>query len=128
MDSLNVGHVPAPEFGSLWDFRSGENLLVMDGPRGKVSLMLKRLGEANRRAEFMMTVVFPEGNSKEFNDWLNINAPCVALKLANDEPMLTFTLREIRDGAAFVQVTAHPSLEVRSRPDLSADMRRRGYR
>lgn len=121
MNSQDVAHVPAPDPAKLWDFRPGDNFLVLLGSV-KVSLMLQELGQ--RRAKFMMTVERREG-TKELRDWLNLNAPCVALKLPTGEPVVTLTLRAISNGTAFVQVTAHPSFEQRPRPGVDADMRRR---
>lgn len=108
MDSKDVAHVPAPNPAAFWDFKPGVSLLVSPAPT-QISLTLKRLG--HNRAEFAMDV-----KGRLLTDWLNMNAPCVAFRNAADEPLLTFTLRKIDHGKAFLQVTAAPSLRMLPRP------------
>lgn len=46
---------------------------------------------------------------------LDLNMPVVMLRLPNNEPGLTLTLRKIEAGRAFMQVTAHPSIKQKPR-------------
>lgn len=105
MNWKDTSHVPAPEPKKFWDFAPGEKFVLVSGGARisfwSVSLMLLEL--ESRRARFLMTV-----DGRELKDWLQLNVPVVALKTPDDEPAVTLTLREVRDGKAFLQVTHNP--------------------
>lgn len=50
-------------------------------------------------------------DNQDIPDWLNLDRPCVAIRNAAREPLITFTLREICGRSAFLQVSCHPSIQ-----------------
>lgn len=107
MDSLAIDHVPPPDPARFWDFTIDQVRAIAAG-RPDVSLKLVEL--QSRRALFTMTF-----DGMRLTDWLNLDKPCVVLRLQNGEPAITLTLRVISETQAFLQVTAHPDLKVVTR-------------
>jgi hypothetical protein len=106
MDSRDVSHVPPPDPAAFWPFTVGQVRLLSIKPR--VTLELVKV-EPTWRAYFRLSL-----DDVTVEDWLNIDRPCVALRMPETlEPAITFTLREVTaraGGVARLQVTAHPDL------------------
>lgn len=103
MDSIDTNHVPPPDPAFFWELTEGQTCVIAIDP----FLSLKVLRVRFNRVQACMVYQY-----RPLVDWLNLNRPCVALRLTNDEPAVTLTLREVKDKTAYVQVTAHPSLNV----------------
>ena len=105
--SEETQHVLPPDLANLWVFKLGEKKVISKLPGGAdgLTLTLDEL-EAERGLFTMWVHHFPD----PLTDHLKIDAPIIALRLPNGEPAVTFTLRSIVDGCAFVQISAHPSL------------------
>lgn len=103
MKSIDVSHVPAPDPAYFWWFEKNNKLNVTND--GKLSLQLIAIDAPNNRAMFNLIV-----NDKPIRDYLEIDAPCVAIRTESLIPMLTLTLREIAAEKVAVQVTANMTI------------------
>ena len=105
MDSLDTRHVLPPNPATLWPFEIGQTREVR-GP-DPVWLTLRLVDVPGRRAAFNMV-----WRQYDLTDWLNLDRPCVAIRLQDRQPALTLTLREISRRGASLQLSAHPKLLV----------------
>ncbi len=103
MNSLDAAHVPTPDPAYLWRFAQGERKLIAAKPH----LMLHCQRVLAGAVLFALDWNFGNGLNT-VSDWLNLNAPCVALRDKQGAPWLTLTLRETRPGECKLQITAHP--------------------
>lgn len=106
MDSIDTSHVPPPDPAFFWELTPGQTRVIGVDPY----LSLKALVVRFNRVQVCMVY-----KDRPLVDWLNLDKPCVALRLLNDQPAVTLTLREVKDDKAYLQVTAHPGFNIVSR-------------
>lgn len=100
MDSVDIGHVLPPDPVNFWDFVPDQfRILIKD----HTCLRLISIDAPAQRVRVEMS-----SSDYDVEDWLNLDAPCVALRLPNHEPYVTLTLRKIEGGKAYLQVTVNP--------------------
>lgn len=102
MKSFDVSHVPPPNPANYWWFEHRQSIDVMPGT---VALQLIAIDLNNNRA--MMNLIV---NGKAIRDFLELDAPIVALRMPNREPLLTLTLRVVESGRVGLQVTYNQSV------------------
>ena len=100
-------HVEQPNSENFWAFKLGEKKIIAQLPDGSCALTLTLDELEEDRALFTMWVYH---FTDTLTDYLKPNVPIVALKTQSGEPAVTFTLREIKEGCAYVQISGHPSL------------------
>jgi hypothetical protein len=101
MKSYDISHVPPPNPENYWWFEHRQKIDVMPPT---VALQLIAIDLNNNRA--MMNLVL---NGKAIRDYLELDAPVVALRLPDGEPLLTLTLRVVQTDKIGVQVTYNQS-------------------
>lgn len=99
MRSFDIAHVPPPNPENFWWFNHQQRIDYIPG----VGIQLIAIDLNNKRA--MMNLIL---NDKPIRDYLEMDAPVVALRLPNGEPLLTLTLRDVEKDRVALQVTGHP--------------------
>jgi hypothetical protein len=99
MRSFDTAHVPPPNPENYWWFAHRERIDYIPG----IGLQLIAIDLNNKRA--MMNLIVKD---KPIRDYLELDAPVVALRLPNGEPLLTLTLRAVETDRVGLQVTGHP--------------------
>lgn len=104
---MDTSHVPPADPANFWPFTPGQTRTIA----AERPLLAFRVDKIHAdRIEGTVIV-----NAEVVHGELLLNVPVVIAKTPADEPLVTLTLREVRDGNAFLQVTAHPGLKVMPR-------------
>ena len=123
MDSIGIGHVPPPDPDYFWDFVPGQKRILIERYASLELLTIQQDGYDPERVEITMYV-----GGRAVTDWLNMNRPCVALRLPHGEPYVTLTLRKVTYenvngnlpvAKAYLQVTVNPKAPQGKRTDLN---------
>ncbi len=103
----DLSHVPAPDPANFWPFTAGQTRTI-SAERPLLAFRVDKIHADRIEGTEIM-------NAEVVHGELLLNAPVVIAETPDREPLVTLTLREIRDGQAFLQVTAHPGLKVMPR-------------
>jgi hypothetical protein len=102
VQSRDTSHVLPPDPAAFWEFTPMRPQLIAAGHQ-IVTMELKscRVG----RALFVLTI-----DGIEVTVTLGVDQPWVGLDMDDGEPAVTFTLRKLEGGNAFLQISANPRL------------------
>lgn len=103
----DLSRVPAPDAANFWPFTFGQTRTI-SAERPLLAFRVDKIHADRIEGTEIM-------NAEVVHGELLLNAPVVIAETPDREPLVTLTLREIRDGQAFLQVTAHPGLKVMPR-------------